>query len=134
MGYTYFIIVGKGDQPVYEVETFDSKHILEKTQLKQFITNAALDPVDEAMWTTTAFYLKVVDRFNDFYISAYVTPGCTRFLIMQDSRQEESVKSFFHDVYDLYLKVLLNPFYDPNVAITSPQFDSRVRALLKKYF
>jgi hypothetical protein len=32
-----------------------------------------------------------------------------------------------------YVKLLLNPFYEPNTAITSPSFDARIKALVKKH-
>eukprot|EP00993_Chasmostoma_nieuportense_P006073 NODE_6687_length_509_cov_15.680628_g6521_i0.p2 GENE.NODE_6687_length_509_cov_15.680628_g6521_i0~~NODE_6687_length_509_cov_15.680628_g6521_i0.p2 ORF type:complete len:135 (-),score=46.53 NODE_6687_length_509_cov_15.680628_g6521_i0:51-455(-) len=131
---TYFMIVGKNDNPIYETELIDQKLSSEKAQLKQFILHAALDPVEELMWGTTNFYLKTVDRFNDFFITAYVTPGYIKFLLMQDFRQEDNTKTFFNDVYELYLKVLLNPFYRPGGPITSQAFDTRVKGLLKKHF
>eukprot|EP00993_Chasmostoma_nieuportense_P005591 NODE_6212_length_560_cov_12.517321_g6047_i0.p1 GENE.NODE_6212_length_560_cov_12.517321_g6047_i0~~NODE_6212_length_560_cov_12.517321_g6047_i0.p1 ORF type:complete len:152 (+),score=46.96 NODE_6212_length_560_cov_12.517321_g6047_i0:55-510(+) len=148
---TYFMIVGKNDNPIYETELIDQKLSSEKAQLKQFILHAALDPVEELMWGTTnltsfqsesaqtsaelsSSYLKTVDRFNDFFITAYVTPGYIKFLLMQDFRQEDNTKTFFNDVYELYLKVLLNPFYRPGGPITSQAFDTRVKGLLKKHF
>eukprot|EP01006_Ploeotia_vitrea_P053513 TRINITY_DN67796_c4_g2_i4.p1 TRINITY_DN67796_c4_g2~~TRINITY_DN67796_c4_g2_i4.p1 ORF type:complete len:135 (+),score=25.06 TRINITY_DN67796_c4_g2_i4:46-450(+) len=134
MVYAYFMIVGPDDTPLYEAELADQKQQQEKSHLKQFIMNASLDQSDEIMWNTNNFYLKVVDKFNEYQISAYVTPGYTKFLIMQDFRPEDNVKSFFHDVYELYLKVLLNPFYEHNTPITSQAFHTRVTALLKKLF
>jgi len=127
---SYFMIVGKDDIPIYEVEITDQK----SPQLKQFILHAALDPLDEALWSSQGFFFKGIDKFNEFSVSAHVTPGYTKFLLLQDFKQEDNVKVFFSDVYELYLKVLLNPFYEVNTPITSSSFDLRVRALLKRHF
>lgn len=80
-------------------------------------------------------YLKVVDSLNDARVSAYVTPGCARFMVlhMAADRRDEEVRSFCAEVHELYVKVLLNPFYAPHTRIESRDFDARVRALARKY-
>ena len=50
----------------------------EQRYMAQFIAHAALDAVDDAQWQQSPAYLRVVDRFNDWQVSAYVTPGSTR--------------------------------------------------------
>uniref|UniRef100_A0A7S1IAV6 Trafficking protein particle complex subunit n=1 Tax=Eutreptiella gymnastica TaxID=73025 RepID=A0A7S1IAV6_9EUGL len=129
---TYFMIIGKNDCPVYEIEDIEPGKKF--PQLAQFIMHAALDHVEELMWQTQHFYLKGVDRVDQWLVSAYVTPSYVKFLLMQDGRQEDSVKRFFDDVYELYLKTMLNPFYDVSHPITSANFDGRVKTLLAKYF
>eukprot|EP00668_Euglena_longa_P011453 GGOE01013857.1.p1 GENE.GGOE01013857.1~~GGOE01013857.1.p1 ORF type:complete len:131 (-),score=36.14 GGOE01013857.1:129-521(-) len=127
---TYFMIIGKDDNPIYEVEVSDQK----SPQLKQFIMHAALDPLDELMWANQNFFFKNVDKFNEYFVSAHITPGYVKFLLLQDCRQEDTAKNFFNDVQELYLKTLLNPFYEVSSPITSPAFDLRVRALLRRHF
>ena len=80
--------------------------------LHQFVMHAALDFVDERQWETGAMNLKLVDRFNDLLVYAFVTAGGARFLLLHDVRNEENVKNFFHEVHELYLRVALDPFHD----------------------
>eukprot|EP00041_Stephanoeca_diplocostata_P031366 m.976259 g.976259 ORF g.976259 m.976259 type:complete len:51 (-) comp23945_c2_seq13:361-513(-) len=48
-------------------------------------------------------------------------------------RNEDGIEKFFAEVYELYIKTLLNPFYEPGSLIESPDFRSRVKALAKKF-
>ncbi|KAI6898743.1 trafficking protein-like protein particle complex subunit 2 [Hortaea werneckii] len=46
---------------------------------------------------------------------------------------EEAVKVFMGEVYENWVKCLMNPFYHANQPVTSPIFRSRVQAAAKKY-
>eukprot|EP00757_Euglenozoa_sp_SAG-D1_P023828 gene23828-1498_t len=136
MSYIYFAIISKTDAPVFQAEfnadktQHDGQHML-----KQFIIHSTLDPVDDQMWKKANYYLPNVDRFNTFfYISAFVTAGYTKFLLMQDKEPSESVKTFFNDVHELYLKQSLSPFHDPDKPIASDAFLERVRGSVSKHF
>ncbi|CEO99719.1 hypothetical protein PBRA_007452 [Plasmodiophora brassicae] len=101
-----------------------------KEDLNQFVVHAALDIVDRKLWTTPSLYLKQVDRFNDLQISVYVTASHVKFMLLHDPRCDEaSIGVFFNDLYDLYLKIALNPFHQRTSPITSPAFADNVRAL-----
>ncbi|KAF2196851.1 Sedlin [Delitschia confertaspora ATCC 74209] len=46
---------------------------------------------------------------------------------------EEAVKNFFFDVYDAWVKTIMNPFYGLDDRVTSPVFRQRVATAAKKY-
>jgi hypothetical protein len=98
----------------------------QKEDLIQFIIHAALDCVEQKVWSTTSMYLKNVDKFNDIIISAFVTAGRTlllasfafvalmtfcrcadiKFMLLHDQKTDENaIKSFFADIHELYIKV-----------------------------
>lgn len=115
------------------------------------------------MWDTRDMYLKVVDRFNDQLISAFVTASSKnsaslihikhfaprsfarlfcgsnhvssdhRFLLLHEPRQEDGVKPFFSDLHDLFIKATLNPLYVDSEPIKSTAFHDRVLVLVRKY-
>lgn len=136
VGLATFMIVSREDVPLYEADLGgggapkkdDAAH------LHQFVMHAALDFADERQWETGAMNLKLVDRFNDLLVYAFVTAGGSRFLLLHDQRNEENVRNFFHDVHELYLRILLNPFHSPRAPIVDETFDARVRESAKRHF
>jgi hypothetical protein len=94
--------------------------------------------------------LKVVDKFNDWHVSAFVTASQVRLVLLHDVRGDDNIKNFFAEVYELYVKawtphscvsvsvahraqVLLNPLYKPSSPIQSKDFLSKVKAAARKY-
>ena len=67
-------------------------------------------------------------------VSAYVTAAQIRFLLLHDGRSDDSIRSFFRDVHETYLRVMLNPFFIPTAKIRSPGFDLKVRSAARQYF
>ncbi|KAI9773701.1 MAG: TRAPP subunit [Geoglossum umbratile] len=127
--------------------------------MNQFVVHSSLDVVEEVQWAGGGMYLKVIDRFHSAHISCFLTGGNVKFLLLHDptptpaptassaaatSRSsiatnptspatEEAIRQFFTDVYEVWVKTLMNPFYEPDREVRSPVFRARVAAAGKKY-
>ena len=73
--------------------------------LHQFVLHAALDAVNEQIWTSTNMHLGTVDKFNNLMVAAYATAAHVKFLLLHDGKNEETIRLFFKDVYDIYVRV-----------------------------
>ena len=56
-----------------------------------------------------------------------------KMLLLHETKNEDAIRQFFNDVYDLYVKTLLSPFYFVNQPITSAVFDQKVRMLARRH-
>lgn len=138
----YFTIIGTDDTPVYELEigTYHQSgngtpHLpKELREMEQFIVNSSLDILQDKQFKNNKIFTKDLDSLYGYQICSYLTQGNGKFMILTDLKnREESIRQFFIEIHELYVKNLLNPFYQINAPITSELFDSRVRTLAKRY-
>ncbi len=100
-------------------------------------------------------YLKCVDKFFNNYVTCFVTGGNVKFLLLHQPtapittsstrsstsiganptspQTEEAVKSFMLEVYESWVKAIMNPFYRANMEVRSPIFRQRVSTAGRKY-
>jgi len=127
-----FLIISPEDIVVYQIYTNLIKK--EITYIHELISFASLDLIEINEPTTNSMFLKTVDKFLDYNVSAFSTAGKMKFLLVHEVKiNEESLKAFFYEVYEYYAKALLNPFIDKNTKIFSGNFDSKIKQSFKKH-
>ncbi|KAE8540487.1 hypothetical protein D1P53_003433 [Cryptococcus gattii VGV] len=98
----------------------------------QMVAHMSLDSVEEIMEGTGALYLKGVDRYNEWIVSAFIPTG-VKFVLLHDVKNDDGIRLFFIDLWEAYIKILLNPFFTVNTPIKNPAFEARVRAIAKRH-
>jgi len=160
----YFAIVGRNDSPLYQSHLTVPRRATPATSppaaassrddLLSFILHASLDAVDHKIWTTTHAYLHQVDKFNDIIVSAYVTAGNIKLLLLHDSQlmmqqavnpnssrhhhtqqqlDDSHIRQFFESIYELYVVYLLHPFHSAQAVIEDKLFDTKVKQTAVKF-
>ena len=71
-------------------------------------------------------YLKTVDRFNDLSVNCLITPSNVKLLLLHENASEDRIKQFLNDVYELFAKLAMNPFFNQKEKIKIDQFEQRV--------
>lgn len=100
--------------------------------LCQMVAHMSLDSVEEVIEGTGALYLKGVDRHNEWTVSAFIPTG-VKFILLHDVKNDDGIRLFFIDLWEAYVKILLNPFFTTNTPIKSPAFEARVKSIAKRH-
>lgn len=66
------IVSPDDDCQVYEMKLPSKKEI---TYINELVAYSSLDLIENTEWSTSNMNLKQVDKFNDFCINCFVTPG-----------------------------------------------------------
>ena len=56
-----------------------------------------------------------------------------RFLLLHEGRNDDNIKGFFGEVYEAYVRIMLNPFHGPATKITNKEFDKKVKLLARRF-
>ncbi|KAL4917198.1 Sedlin [Aspergillus aurantiobrunneus] len=97
----YFTILSPTDVPLFNIAFGTSKSggdgiarfrfpdAAQNTYMTQFIIHSSLDMLEEAQWMGGNMYLKHIDAYPpaSAYISAFLTPSGTRFLLLHQPPQ-----------------------------------------------
>jgi trafficking protein particle complex subunit 2 len=126
------LVSPSGGKPIFE-SLFSSGRVDQRPEMNQLVLHASLDVVDEMVPSSSSMYLRVVDSFHEKTVSAFVSPGGVRLLLLHDSKNEDGIKNFLHEVHEVYLRALLNPFQSPEAKIFARAFTERVRNAAKKH-
>jgi len=178
-----FSILSPTDTPLFTHEFGTSRSggdgiarfTAQERAMNPFILHSSLDILEEVQWGpssssgSAAMYLKHIDKYQNNYISCWITGANVRFLLLTRPRDEalglgaggqkgslaggraglggqgvynptspvteEAVKNFFVDVYEVWVKTIMNPFFHVGNGdvVKSPVFRARVAAAAKKY-
>jgi len=108
-GNYYFYIVNRFDSLIYEQEMLKVKTDVKKDETPyfyQFIAHASLDFLDDKLTSkSSGLFFPNIDRFNEWNISAFVTPSYLRLIVLHDARNDDGIKGFCQETYESYIKV-----------------------------
>ncbi|ELP92259.1 trafficking protein particle complex subunit, putative [Entamoeba invadens IP1] len=129
---TYFVIIGGNDRLLYEYPKESSMKYASDNEyvLNQFVILSALDFIEEKKKSSSKMYFKTIDVYGSHHLSAFVTAGNVKFILMSSAKTDET-KAFFNAVYELYVKIVLNPFYELQSPIESDTLTEKIQVLLK---
>ncbi|PLW22761.1 hypothetical protein PCASD_04647 [Puccinia coronata f. sp. avenae] len=102
--------------------------------LVQLVSHAALDTIDALIWSDKSMYLKQIDRFHEWSVSAWIPPGGMRFVLLHEIKtNDDGIKMFFLEAWESFVRHQMSPFYEINTRINSAQLDLRIKTSARKY-
>ncbi|KAL4399296.1 TRAPP subunit [Malassezia pachydermatis] len=60
-------------------------------------------------------------------------PGDVKLILLHQHKHEEGIRLFFTEAWELWLKIIMNPFQEIDKPIQSSSFDTRIRASARKH-
>ena len=126
-----FTIAHADDTPLLTLH-FHPPHSHQQSVSQNALLHASIDHVDQLLFATNQMQLKTVDKVNEYFVNAFVTHTHTKFLMLHDTKNDDKIKHFFQDVYELYAKAIANPFYQPSQPLGT-KFEQKVLALGKQH-
>ncbi|KAG0139547.1 hypothetical protein CROQUDRAFT_101388 [Cronartium quercuum f. sp. fusiforme G11] len=124
-----YALFGTGSAPI----GYPRKDSEEGRHVVQLVAHASLDALDDLIWTEKSMYLKNVDRFHEWSVSALVPPGGPRLVILHEIKNEDGIKLFLLEAWEFLVRNMLSPFYETDAPIKTGAFDSRIKASARRF-
>lgn len=111
------VAVGHHATPVFEMEILLAAEgePRDNCHLNQIRTQVALDLTGENVAARQQVLKTVGDSAGGWF--QHLLPRSREVPVLRDTRQEDGIKNFFTEVYDLHIKFVMNPFDEPNSPI-----------------
>ncbi|KNZ55511.1 hypothetical protein VP01_265g13 [Puccinia sorghi] len=96
---------GEGDEGASKV-SYARKDSEKGRHVVQLVSHAALDTIDALIWADKSMYLKQIDRFHEWSVSAWIPPGGMRFVLLHEIKNnDDGIKMFFLEAWESFVRV-----------------------------
>jgi len=75
----------------------------------------------------------MVDKVILQIMSVFLTAGHVKLMLLHCGKSDDTIRNFFTEIHELYVRLSMNPFYQFDSTIGSKDFDSRVKAAGRRY-
>ncbi|EGG02140.1 uncharacterized protein MELLADRAFT_110423 [Melampsora larici-populina 98AG31] len=113
--------------------SYSKKNSNQGRDVLELIVNASLDDLNHLIWNSKSMYLKNLDQFHQWSISALVPAGGIRLILLHEIKNDDGIRHFFLEVWELIVNIQLSPFYKLNSTIRSNQFDTKLKLSARKH-